>query len=323
MKQVLDKSGIREKLLELGLPEGKSHNRIPALDVIEAFWVSVWIGASKFSHTAVVRLDATLKIVFGWKRVASGTTFTRYFRRFTQPINTSVFSELNTWFFNQLRFDNYTLDVDSSVLTRFGEQEGSCKGYNPKKRGRASHHPLFAFVSELRMVANCWLRSGDTSSSNNCISFMNETFGILGGKKIGLFRADSGFCGESVFSFLEEKKVPYVIAGRLHGVLQGKIRDVSSWNVIDKGLWISEFTYRAQSWSQERRFIVIRQSIALRPRATGKQLKLFDDSIYYRNYRFHCIYTNQHLPALQIWQQYKGRADAENRIQELRTKAMV
>lgn len=320
MKRLLDKSGISKKLSEIGLPEGKSNNSISSLSIVEAFWVSVWIGAFRFSHTAVVRVDETLKKIFQWKRVASGVTFTRFFQKFTWQENTRVFTEINQWFFNQLKFDNYILDVDSSVMTRYGEQEGSKVGYNPKKRGRASHHPLFAFVADLRMVANCWLRSGDTSSSNSCIHFLEETFTILQGKVVGLFRADSGFCSEKIFSFLEtrETPIPYVIAGRMHAVLQQKIKDIKAWNALGEGIWISEFTYQAKGWNKERRVVVIKQSIELRPKASGKKLKLFDDSIYYENHRFHCFFTNQQLPAAEIWEQYKRRADAENRIQELK-----
>ena len=320
MKQLIDKTGIRQKLSELELPQGKSNNRIDALHIVEAFWVSVWIGAFRFSHTAVVRMDEALKKIFEWKRVASGVTFTRFFRKFTWQENTRVFTSLNQWFFNDLKFDNYTLDVDSSVLTRYGEQQGSKVGYNPKKRGRASHHPLFAFIADVRMVANCWLRSGDTSSANNCIHFLEETFEILKGKIIGLFRADSGFCSEKIFSFLESRVTPiaYVIAARMHAIIQQKIKDIKAWNVVDKGLWISEFTYQAKGWACARRVIVIKQSIELRPKASGKKLKLFDDSIFYENYRYHCFITNQKLPAVEIWEQYKRRADAENRIQELK-----
>ena len=32
------------------------------------------------------------------------------------------------------------------MLTRYGIQDGARKGYNPKKRGRPSHHPLIAFL---------------------------------------------------------------------------------------------------------------------------------------------------------------------------------
>jgi hypothetical protein len=318
MKQVLDKSGISKKLSEIGLPQSKSNNHIDAISIVETFWVSVWIGAFRFSHIAIVKVDESLKKIFAWKRVASGVTMTRFFGKFTWQENMRLFTAINQWFFEQLKFDNYTLDVDSSVMTRYGTQQGSHRGYNPKKKGRNSHHPLFAFVADVRMVANCWLRSGDTSSANNCIAFLEETFEILKNKTIGLFRADAGFCSEKIFSFIEGKDINYVIAGRMHAVMQQKIKDIRTWNTVDKGIWISELAYQGAGWSAERRVIVIRQSVELRPRASGKKLKLFDDDLYYQNYRYHCLITNQGLPAAEIWSQYKRRADAENRIQELK-----
>jgi hypothetical protein len=232
--------------------------------------------------------------------------------------NNRVFAAMNQWFFNQIKFNNYTLDVDSAVITRYGSQQGSLRGYNPTKRGRTSHHPLFAFISELRMVANCWLRSGNTASASNCLEFLKETFRVLKGKTIGLFRADSGFASESIFEYLENANIPYVIAGRMHAVLQQKIKDIKNWIALGEGVWLAEVEYKAGKWNKTRRVVVTKQDIQMRPKATGKKLKLFDDDLYYQNHRFHCFITNQMLPAEQIWQQYKGRADAENRIQELK-----
>ena len=45
---------------------------------------------------------------------------------------------------------------------------------------------------------------------------------------------------------------------------------------------------------------------------------MFDDKEYYQQYRYHTFYTNQKIPATQIWEQYKGRGDCENRIKELK-----
>jgi hypothetical protein len=81
MKILLEKTGISKKMLELGLPQGKSNNSIDSISIIESFWVSIWIGCFRFSHTAVVRLDEVLRQIFGWKRVASGTTFGRFFKK--------------------------------------------------------------------------------------------------------------------------------------------------------------------------------------------------------------------------------------------------
>lgn len=43
--------------------------------------------------------------------------------------------------------DHFILDWDSTVLVRYGDQEGAVLGYNPEKRGRKSHHPLLAEVA--------------------------------------------------------------------------------------------------------------------------------------------------------------------------------
>jgi hypothetical protein len=131
MKMLLEKTGISKKIGELGLPEKKSNNRISGISIVESFWVSIWIGCFRFSHTAVVRLDEVLRNIFGWSRVASGTTFGRFFKSFSESRSYAFFIDLYSWFFEQLDFDNYTLDVDSSVITRYGNQEGSRKGYNP------------------------------------------------------------------------------------------------------------------------------------------------------------------------------------------------
>ena len=259
MKKLVDKTKIKEKIVELGLPEGTSNNHISGIDIMESFWVSVWIGCFRFSHTAVVRVDEVLGLIFGWKRVASGTTFGRFFKSFTPGMNNHFFPELYRWFFDQLIFDNLTLDVDSSVITRYGEQEGAKKGYNPKKRGRNSHHPLFAFVSELRMVANCWLRSGDTNSSSSCIEFLKETFRILGNKKIGLFRADSGFCNEKILALVEGLFLNYVIAVPLYANLQRAIYSEKKWVALGMGIWISEIEYQQNGWTKPRRIVIVKQ----------------------------------------------------------------
>lgn len=323
MKVVIEKTNILEKLNSLPLPQSNSNNSIAALDIIESFFVSVWIGCFRFSHTAVIRVDEVLRQIFGWKRVPSGTTYGRFFKKFTPSMNYELFINLYQWFFNQIKFDNYTLDVDSSVITRYGSQEGSLRGYNPKKPGRNSNHPLFAFVNDIRMVVNCWNRSGNTGSSSNVINFLKETFSILSGRKVGLFRADSGFCTSQVLDFIEEEGISYVLSCKLYANLQQEIYKISNWVPLGMGLWISEITYKQGGWTKPRRVIIVKQQEELRPRATGKKLKtLFDqlgldkEKVYQT--RYHAFVTNQDLPAIQIWEQYKGRGDAENRIKELK-----
>jgi hypothetical protein len=44
------------------------------------------------------------------------------------------------------------IDVDSTVKTVFGTQEGAAKGYNPHKKGALSFNPQVAFCSATKEI---------------------------------------------------------------------------------------------------------------------------------------------------------------------------
>ncbi len=179
MKRFPDRTGINGFISSYGFEEPGSNSGYGALQVMQSFWVSLWIGAGRFSHTSILQHDRALQKIFGWTRSPSKDTYRRFFQKFDMELSSDFFHSLSHWFFSQLVLDHYTLDVDSSVWTRYGSRQGAKKGYNPKKRGRPSHHPLMAFVSDIKMVCNFWLRPGNTSSANNIIAFPEETFSIL------------------------------------------------------------------------------------------------------------------------------------------------
>ena len=49
--------------------------------------------------------------------------------------NSEIFPQLQQKFLSQIDVGSITIDLDSTVITRYGEQEGASKGYNPKKPG--------------------------------------------------------------------------------------------------------------------------------------------------------------------------------------------
>lgn len=194
IQEMLLRMGMREMLGGAGLPAPKSNRGYNPVDVIESFMVCVWVGGVRFSHTAIVRFDEALCGIFGWKQVASVATFTRFFGRFKRGAVDEVYGKINRWFWDQLPAKVVTIDLDSSVVTRYGKQEGAVKGYNAHKKGRASHQPLFVFVADMRFVLHCWLRPGNTSSGNGAEIFFSEALSLLGERhRVGLVRADSGF----------------------------------------------------------------------------------------------------------------------------------
>jgi hypothetical protein len=173
-----------------------------------------------------------------------------------------------------------------------------------------------AFVSDVIMVANFWLRSGNTSSSEGFVAFLEDTFQKLKNKTIGLLRLDSGFYSKEIFNYLEQKEKPihYVVAVKFYEPVQRMIAPIHTWLTIDDGIEISETQYQGHLWEKPRRIVFVRQRIKLRPKAVGKTLKLFKDEEFYRQYRYSAYATNLMLPAIEIWRLYRGRGDVENRI---------
>ena len=272
-----------------------------------------------------------LKRLFGYARMANFKAVMRLFNKFGQRTNEAVMDSLYRWLFGQIAIHGITLDLDSTVMTRYGSQDGAARGYNPAKRGRASHHPLMAFVADTRMIANCWLRPGNSHSSNNAQAFLANTVHRLGGsspfrdKQVCLLRADSGFSDSAFLDHLDSQALHHIIALRQSQPVQRALVNAQGWWVLHDedgkpvpGIELTRFTYQAPAWSKPRWVIGIRQHIAQRPAAKGKTLNLFADDPVIGQWRFSALVTDLDLPAVAIWRLYRGRADCENRIKELK-----
>lgn len=320
LKKMLDKMSFTEMLDSLPLPRPGSNRGYDPIQLVLHFLVSIWCGANRFEHLEVTRFDGVIQKMFGWERMAGHRAFVRFFQKFDMEKNSAVFAGIYRWLFGNLKFDNFTLDIDSSVISRYGDQEGSAKGYNRHKPGRKSHHPLMAFVSDVQMVANFWLRSGDTHSANNFEGFLKQTLYHLEGKTIGLLRADSGFYSKKIFDLLEtrERPISYVIACPMYTTIQRHIQSRKKWLGVEDGIEICDSLYQSPTWADPRRLVIVRQETKKRPKATGKQLKLFEEGQEVNGYRYGCYITNLTLPAAEVWRLYRGRANCENQIKELK-----
>jgi len=260
LKQMLDSMGFRQAGAGRGLPEPRSNRGYAPLQLIEQFIVSIWCGGCRFAHAQTVRMDSTLVRLFGWAKASGHKAIMRLVARFDMLTNERVQAAVYCWFFDKIQaLKQVTLDVDSTVITRNGEQKAAGRGYNPSRHGRASHHPLLAFVAEARMVANFWLPPGNARSANNILQFLESTLHHLGDKTVGLLRADSGFFDETVLTFLEGKGIPYIVAARLTQPLQRTIYQTTGWWALEAGLELTELRYQAAGWATERRLIVVRQ----------------------------------------------------------------
>ena len=86
--------------------------------------------------------------------------------------------EVNFRLFRKLlqikRLPAITIDIDSSVVNVEGHQEGTTKGYNPKKPGNPCYNLQFAFCDEIKALVTGVVRSGDTYTADGTAGLIQE-----------------------------------------------------------------------------------------------------------------------------------------------------
>ena len=306
--------------MERSLPHAppQSNNHLPARDKVLAFVHGLLGAARKLTHVAFLRRDPLTPELLGIKRVPSQSTFSRFFQGFTGAgPNLACFQPQWQWGLKQLstRLEGYTLDLDSTRLIHpDSHQEGVRVGYT-KYGFKPCLHPLLAVLSEVRLIAQLWLRPGHASCGNNAVAFFRALWSNLPRHvRLKGVRADAGFCLPELLSLWEELKVPYVVVAQLSDAIKHLVRSDLVWSRTElAGTEVAEVMYRAHSWERARRLILIRHEVKERPEAGGKKL------IEVPGYLFQALLTSlpARTPPLEVWRYYNGRADCENVIKEL------
>ncbi len=293
----------------------KSPNHIDPSTTLLAFLMTVLVGAKRFAHASLLRGDQALHALLGIKRFPIDDTIRNLFRKFGMGQVQRLYEPLAEWQMQRLplRPDGYTLDLDSTVFERYGKQEGSLKGHNPRKHGRPSHHPLLAVLSEAHFLLHGWLRSGNCGTARGVEEFLKEALALWGQRqKIRLLRADSGFFEDLLLSFLEQRQIPYIVVARLTKWVKRAAQRVEQWRELDENFAVGEFRLRLHGWKIERRFVVIRERMREDRDSLGRKL------IDVPGYTFRVFATSCSDPGEEIWRDYNRRADMENRIAELK-----
>ncbi len=110
----------------------------------------------------------------------------------------------------------------------------------------------------------------------------------LGGKRVGLVRADSGFCDQAFFATRGAQGLHYTVAMKLNTRLQRALVDAGCygqgwWPLLDDagcevaGVELTQFECQAPSWDKPRQVTGVRQHSPTRKQAKGKILSLFAD----------------------------------------------
>jgi hypothetical protein len=143
--------------------------------------------------------------------------------------------------------------------------------------------------------------------------FLKEALALWGQRqKIRLLGADSGLFDDRLLSFLEQRRLPYMVVARLTLWVKRAAQRVEQWTLLDDDDDAGEFQLRLHGWDRERRFVVLRERVREGRDSVGRKL------IAVPGYTFRVFVTSGAGAPEEIWRDYNRRADMENRIAELK-----
>lgn len=204
------------------------------------------------------------------------------------------------------------IDMDTTVLTVYGQQQNSAVGYNPLHRGKKSFCPILASEGNLNLTLNFTLRPGNMHPSLGTTEFLRHALAKLPSTVANTrtrIRADSSFYDQETLDYLDEQHIGYVIVAKIMGPLKNLLPGVRYYPF--RPYWdCGEFHYQPHFWKTKRRFIAIRNlKTEADPASTLFAIK---------EYSYRVLVTNLPLQPEGVWRFYCHRANQELLIRELK-----
>jgi len=287
-------------------------------EMILALMFAVIMGLRRIHKSDILQYNGAFLEMLGLDRFPDQSTLRRFLKRLA-PQAIRQLARLHDSFRAQLfglprPRHSLTFDIDSVVIVIYGKAEKARVGYNPKKPGRRSYHPLFCFEAHLQEFWHGTLRPGNAGSSTGIVPFL-EVCLAKAPQKIGRrrirFRMDAGFYSRHVVEFLDGRGCGYVIVAKEHAPLRAAMHR-ARFRSLQNGWEVGEFSYQPVRWHRPHRFIVVRRPIPEDP-TEAAQLTLFKD----RRYSYHAFVTNLKISAWRTYLFYNGRAATEKNNREL------
>jgi hypothetical protein len=317
IQRFCQKLGLRRQLQRcVKVPQRR--NEFRAADLLLALVYVQIAGLRRVSKTQILQYNGAFLSLLGLDRFPDSTSLRRLLHRL-EPSTIRQLVRMHDRLRRRLfgvaaPRTSLTFDMDSVVLTVYGQQQGARVGYNPKKRGRRSYHPLLCFESHGQEFWHGSFRPGHIAAKTGATHFLERCLAkvpsTLARSRIRV-RADSGFFVGKLLGMLEIRGCGYAVVAKQYGPIRRHAL-AARYQELRHGWQTAEFSYRAHGWPKARRFVAIRRPIPEDPEEAA-QLKLFRD----RRYAYEVLATNLKVSPWRVWRFYAPRATVEKTIREL------
>jgi hypothetical protein len=325
--QFLNESGLFEQMLQNTPLRYTSHNAPQERDIFGTIVLSILNGQTRYEHISTLRNDHVAADIFGMSKIMSEDSIRRALAR-------GKYSDWDSWLKKQERAvyetllsEPYILDIDNTVKTLYGNQEGAQVGYNPKKPGRPSHNYHTYFMSELRIIFGVDVLPGTQSAGKYSMPNLWSMLDSLSKKyRPKYLRGDIGYGNDAIMTEAEKRGQLYLFKLRQSPGVQAQIEKLerahSTWNDAGDGWHGIETNIALMGWTQSRRCIILRRKIKNQTAVVSseKELAFIEPIAGGSVYEYSALVTNAPLSIVEAAQLYRDRADCENVFDEIKNQ---
>jgi len=188
--------------------------------VLALLWPLV-LGLDRIETASLLRSNGTFQFLTGLPSFPDPQTL----RRFLLSASAAFIQQLGRVNDRLLQFfihlpsprSRLILDLDSTVLTVFGHQEGAEVGYNPRHRGKRSYQPLLCLEANSTHLCATQLRPGDIDPHSGTVQLFRDCWSSLPAHIWEVrVRADAGFYHDAFLSELEDRAAHYAVVAKVY-----------------------------------------------------------------------------------------------------------
>jgi len=309
----MDKLGVFKEFNKIDL--GLYHNyKYDNAQILTTTILGLLCGADRISKLESFSKDPLVRQLVGIDDKICDSTFINRMSRFTMGTTSELMDingNLSKQIHKKLKTRRDILDMDSTIHTVYGNQEGAKAGFNPRNKGANSYHSLLGFLNSTRECILAWLRPGNSYTSNNAAEFLKQGLSYLPKSiKELLIRCDCGFFSEAIIAEIEKNKnCEYLIKVKLKDLKS--VLEQQDWQSVPEmsGVKICDFEHKPASWEKSRRFVAVR---------IKKVIQTEEMLFPLQTYQYFCYCTNIEDNPLQLHRLYGDRGTSENWIENLK-----
>jgi hypothetical protein len=199
-----------------------------------------------------------------------------------------------------------TLDVDSLPIEVHGHQPETA--YNGHYHATV-YHPLVALLGETGDLLDVDLRRGNAHTAEGALEFIEPLIDRIEREicQVAAVRMDAGFPEEKTLGGLERRRTPYLARVRNNPVLDKMaepfLHRPPGRRPREPRTWLYERTYRAKTWSRERRVVLV--------------VLEREDDLFLHHFWLITNWTAAQVSAEELLARYRQRGTAEAHLGEL------